>query len=159
MKRSNVKVYIFFIAIALGVGALAAFLTLGSMDIYGEIKAPLLSPPGFLFPVVWTVLYTLMGISTAMIYTSENGNPEERSEALKIYGASLAVNFIWSLVFFNMRAFLTSFLLLLLLLFLIVKTIREYVKTDPFAAYLQIPYALWVTFAGYLNLGIFFLNK
>lgn len=159
MKNSKLVPYVVSVAIALAVGGLSAFLTRGSMNIYSDIKTPPLSPPGFLFPIVWTILFILMGISAAMIYTSENGTKEERSSALKIYAASLAVNFTWSIIFFNFRAFLTAFAVLLLLLFLILRTIGAYKKIVPLAAYLQIPYALWVTFAGYLNLGIVLLNK
>ncbi len=159
MKKSNVKVYVISIAIALGVGALAAFLTRGSMDIYSEIKTPPLSPPGFLFPIVWTVLYTLMGISAAIVYTSENGTSTERNSALKIYAESLAVNFLWSIVFFNFRAFLTAFAVIVLLLYLILRTVSAYRKIETTAAYLQIPYALWVAFASYLNFAIWVLNR
>ncbi len=155
----KLKSYIISIAIALAVGGLSAFLTRDNMDIYGEIRMPPLSPPSWLFPVVWTILYVLMGISAAMIYTTEKGSADEKRNALKIYAASLFVNFLWSIVFFNFRAFLTSFAVLLLLLFLIIKTISAYKKILPTAAYLQIPYAVWVAFAGYLNLAIWFLNK
>ena len=157
--KSKIKPYIVSVLIALAVGGLSALLTRNSMDIYNEIITPPLAPPGFLFPIVWTILFVLMGISAAMIYTSENGTEEQRSSALKIYGASLAVNFLWSIVFFNLRAFLTAFAVLVLLLFLILKTISAYKKIQPLAAYLQVPYALWVAFAGCLNIAIWFLNK
>ena len=159
MKKSNVKAYVISIAIALGVGALAAFLTRGSMDIYSEINMPPLAPPGFLFPIVWTVLYTLMGISAAIIYTSEKGTQKERSNALKIYAESLAVNFLWSIVFFNFRAFLTAFAVIVLLLYLILRTVSAYRRIEPVAAYLQIPYVLWVAFASYLNFAVWVLNR
>ena len=157
--KSKIKPYVVSIVIALAVGGASAFLTMDSMNIYSEIETPPLAPPGFLFPIVWTILFVLMGISAAMIYTSENGNAQERRSALKVYAASLGVNFLWSIVFFNFRAYLTAFVLLLLLLVLIIRTISEYRKIEPVAAYLQIPYALWVTFAGYLNFAIWILNK
>ena len=159
MKKSKLIPYVVSVAAALAVGGLSAFVTRGGMDIYSDIKTPPLSPPGFIFPIVWTVLFILMGISAAIIYTSENGTSAQRADALKIYAASLAVNFAWSIVFFNKRAFLTAFVVLLLLLFLILKTIGAYKKISPAAAHLQIPYALWVTFAGYLNIAIWLLNK
>jgi len=155
----KLKAYIVSILIALSVGALSAFVTRDSMNIYSEIVTPPLSPPGFLFPIVWTVLFALMGISAAMVYTSDNGMEKQKSEVLRIYGASLAVNFLWSIVFFNFRAFLTAFAVLVLLLMLIIKTILGYKAIEPIAAYLQIPYAVWVAFAGYLNLSIAFLNR
>lgn len=153
------KPYIISILLALGVGGLSALLTARNQDLYIEIITPPLAPPGWLFPAVWTVLYVLMGISAAMIYTDKNSTPEARCEALFPYAISLLVNFFWSILFFNMRVFLFSFIWLLLLLFLIVLTIVRYYKINPLAAYLQIPYAVWVTFAGYLNLAIWILNK
>ena len=99
-----------------------------------------------------------MGISAAIIYNSDV--PQKQKEgALLTYALGLAVNFFWSLIFFNLRAFLFAFLWLLLLLYLIIKTILQYYKINKLAAYLQIPYAVWVTFAGYLTLGIWWLNK
>ncbi len=153
-----IKPYIISILISVGTGALSAFLTRGNMDIYEEIATPPLSPPSILFPIVWTILYVLMGISAAMIYTTPLKSAQKES-ALKTYAASLVVNFTWSLIFFNFRAYLLAFIWLLLLLVLIIKTIFAYLKITPLAAYLQIPYALWVAFAGYLNIGIWLLNR
>lgn len=157
--RFKFKPYIISIVIALGVGGLSAFLTRNNMDLYSEVTTPPLSPPSILFPIAWTILYVLMGISAAIIYTDRAAAPEKKREALITYAISLFVNFTWSLIFFNMRAFLGAFLWLLLLLVLIIKTIVDYREINAKAAYLQIPYALWVTFAGYLNLGIWILNR
>lgn len=156
--KSKIKPYVVSILIALAVGGLSAFLTRNSMDIYGELITPPLSPPSFLFPIVWSVLYILMGVSAAMIYTDKASLFRERSSAIATYASSLIVNFAWSIIFFNFRAFLLAFIWLLFLLFLIIKTIVAYKKINPTAAYLQIPYAIWVAFAGYLNFGIWLLN-
>ena len=155
---SKLKPYVISILIALAVGGASALLTMGNMEIYSEIKVPPLSPPSILFPIVWTVLYILMGISAAMIYTDKNSKKKEKKEALVPYASSLIVNFAWSIIFFNFRAFFVAFIWLLLLLYLIIKTVIEYKKINPLSAYLQIPYAIWVSFAGYLNLGIWLLN-
>ncbi len=155
---SKIKPYALSILIALLVGGASAFLTRNNMDIYDELITPPLAPPSILFPIVWTVLYVLMGISAAMIYTAKDEPFKERYSALAIYASSLVVNFSWSIIFFNLRAYLFAFIWLLFLLFLIVKTIMQYKKIRPIAAYLQIPYAVWVAFAGYLNLGIWVLN-
>lgn len=155
---SRLKPYVISILIALAVGGASALLTMGNMDIYREIRTPPLSPPSILFPIVWTILYILMGISAAIIYTNTNSTDKLKKEALVPYASSLIVNFAWSIIFFNFRAFFVAFLWLLLLLFLIIKTIIAYKKISPLAAYLQIPYAIWVSFAGYLNLGIWLLN-
>lgn len=155
----KIKPYIISVAIALGVGALAALLTRESMNIYEEINTPPLSPPGFLFPVVWTVLYILMGISSARVYVKGKEDGVSVSSALRVYALQLAVNFFWSLIFFNMRAFLFAFIWLLFLWVLIIIMIRKFYEIDKPSAYLQIPYFLWVTFAAYLNLAIFLLNR
>lgn len=154
----KIKTYVISVAIALGVGALAALITGGGMDLYEDIVRPSLSPPGVLFPVVWTILYILMGIGAAMVYTNNQATTPEKTRALRVYIMQLAVNFLWSIVFFNMRAFGGAFILLLLLWVLIVVMIVRFCRISPLAAYLQIPYLLWVTFAGYLNLMIYTLN-
>ncbi len=157
--KPYIKHYIIAIAIPIGVGLLSAFLTKGNMSLYKEINTPPLAPPGVLFPIVWTVLYALMGVSSAIIYIQREENPQLARQALTFYAMSLVVNFAWSIIFFNIRAFFLAFIWLLFLLYLIIRTIISYRKISPVAAYLQIPYAVWVTFAGYLNIAIYFLNK
>lgn len=146
------KPYVGFIALSLGVGALAAFFTRNNMDIYNDIITPPLSPPMWSFGVVWSILYILMGISAAMVY-------KERYELLSIFYVQLAANFLWSIVFFNLRWFLFSSIWLILLLALIIIMIRQFKRVSKTAAYLQIPYILWVAFALYLNIAIWWLNK
>ena len=154
----KIKPYAISILISLGVGGLSALITRGNMDLYGEVKTPPLAPPSILFPIVWTALYILMGISAAMIYLSKNTDFKKRSAALATYASSLVVNFAWSIIFFNFKAYFFAFIWLLLLLYFVVKTIVQYKEINKTAAYLQIPYALWVTFAGYLSFGIWILN-
>ena len=146
------------IIIPVAVGTLAALLTRDSMDIYSELKTPPLSPPAILFPIVWTALYVLMGISSGTVYINRDNNPKAAERGLKEYATSLVFNFVWSIIFFNVRSILAALVTLLILLYLIIRTILSYRKVLPLAAYLQIPYALWVAFAGYLNAGIYFLN-
>ncbi len=155
--KKKVWSYIVAIAIPLAVGGLSALLTKDSMDIYKTIKQPPLSPPGILFPIVWSILYILMGISSAVIYNA-NASKKEKTEALFLYAIQLIVNFFWSIVFFNQRLFLASFVLLAFLWALIIAMIYKFWKINKAAALLQLPYLLWVTFAGYLNLAIYFLN-
>ena len=162
MRR--IFVFVLAIALALGVGGLSAFLTMESMNIYEEIVSPPPRVPALVFPIVWTVLFTLMGISSALVYNTEKSTlspslEEARRQGLSIYLLSLAVNFTWSIIFFNFRAYLAAFLWLLFLLYLILRTIALYKRVNPLAAYLQIPYAVWVSFAGYLTLGIWLLNR
>jgi len=149
----KLKPYLVSVAISVGIGALSAFFTMGNMEVYENINKPLLSPPSFLFPVVWSILFILMGISSAIVYLKGGGG-----KALFIYGLQLVVNFFWSIIFFNMQAYLLSFIWLIVLWILIIIMIVKFYKISPLAAYLQIPYLLWVTFAGYLNLMIYLLN-
>lgn len=156
--KEKIKTYAFFILSALAVGGLSAFLTRNNMDINKEVLMPPLSPPSILFPIVWTILFILMGISAAMVYNS-NAPKNQKSSALKVYALSLAVNFSWNIIFFNLRAFGFAFFWLLLLFALIVITIVKYYPINKAAAYLQFPYSIWVAFAGYLTAGIWWLNR
>ena len=153
--KINWKALIISLAIPLGVGALAAFLTRDSMAIYAEVTKPPLSPPGILFPIVWIILYTLMGISSYLVYMSDSKNERK---AVSLYGVQLAVNFIWPLLFFNLQMYLAAFIWLLLLWVLVLFMIFAFYRERPISAYLQIPYIIWLTFAAYLNFGVFMLN-
>ena len=145
---NKIRPYVISVAIALGVGGLSALLTSGNMDIYSRIEQPPLAPPPILFPIVWTILYVLMGISAAMIYEEKDRKPDEVRNALTVYGISLFFNFFWSIIFFNMQAYLFASVWLVALWALILLTITKYYRIKPVAAYLQIPYLVWVTFAG-----------
>lgn len=152
------KPYIISIAIALAVGGFSAFLTRNNIDLYNYINKPALSPPASLFPIVWTVLYVLMGISSARIWLQRDNYPYEVMDSLLTYAMQLILNFFWSIIFFNMRTFLFSFIWLVILWSSILKMIFKFSVLDKTAAYLNIPYVLWVTFAGYLNFMIYLLN-
>ncbi|MBQ0111484.1 MAG: tryptophan-rich sensory protein, partial [Oscillospiraceae bacterium] len=109
-------------------------------------------------PVVWSILYILMGVATYMVVSSRA--PKTKTDkAIFVYAIQLAVNFFWSIIFFNLNAYLFGFIWLVLLLFLVVYTTKLFYDCDKTAGYLLIPYILWVTFAGYLNFGVFLLNK
>ena len=153
MKKA--KPYVFSILLALTVGGLSALATANNMNIYDKITMPPLSPPGWLFPVVWTILFILMGISAALIFVSDSAQKES---ALFVYAVSLVLNFTWSILFFNMQAFILSFIVLVGLWVSIIITIVKYFTIDKRAAWLQLPYLIWVTFAGYLNAAIVILN-
>lgn len=155
----KIRSYIIAIIIPLAVGGLSALLTSGSMELYETIVKPSLAPPAIVFPIVWTILYTLMGISSGIIYNSNSGTQAARNNALAVYALQLIINFFWSIVFFNLRAFLPAFILILVLWVLIGVMIIRFYKIDKTAALLQIPYFLWVTFAAYLTLMIYLLNR
>jgi len=145
------------IAIPLLVGAVAGALTANSMEVFATVEKPPFAPPGWLFPVVWTILYTLMGISSYLILTSDaEENAKER--AIRVYGLQLLVNFLWPTFFFNFRWYGFSFFWLLLLWFLVIVMISRFREISRLAAYMNIPYLLWLTFAAYLNWGIWRLN-
>ena len=155
--RIKWKQLLIAVAIPLAVGGLAASLTSGSMDMFEMVKKPPLSPPGWLFPVVWTILYTLMGIASYLVWQT-TGSPRLRERALRLYAAQLAVNFVWPLFFFNLEWYLFAFIWLVLLWVLVLLTWLSFRRLSPVAGWLLVPYLLWVTFAGYLNLGIYILN-
>lgn len=157
--KKPVRTYLVSILLALLVGGLSALLTRGGVGLYETIVRPPLSPPSWVFGAVWTVLFILMGVSSADVYLKKERHPDTAATALAVYALSLAVNFSWSIFFFNGRLFFFSFLWLLLLLATVILTILLYRRISPIAAYLQIPYALWVGFAGYLTLAIAILNK
>ena len=146
------------IALPLLVGAVAGLLTRNAMQDFQMLTKPPLSPPGWLFPVVWTILYTLMGISAYIIRVSD-ASYEQIDDALMIYRYQLIVNFLWSIFFFNLEWYLFSFFWLVLLWIFIFRTIQLFLPISQIAAYLMLPYLAWVTFAGYLNLGIWWLNR
>ena len=152
----KIKRYVISIAIALAVGGLSAVFTSGNMNMYDTLNRPPLSPPMWLFPVVWSVLFILMGVSSAMVYVKKNET--DVSGALKVYALQLIVNFFWSIIFFNMRAYLFAVVWLALLWILILIMIISFRKIKPLAGYLQIPYLVWVSFALYLTVMIYLLN-
>lgn len=143
--------------IPLAVGGLSALVTMNSMESFEKLNQPPLSPPGWLFPVVWTILFTLMGISAYLVFTSGSGK-KQKNTALIIYGAQLFFNFLWSIIFFNREDYLFAFIWLIALWALILANIIQFYRISKPAGILLIPYLLWVTFAGYLNLAIYFLN-
>ena len=157
MNLKKWKPYIISIGIAIAVGTLSGLLSMGGMEAYAEsVTKPALTPPAWLFPVVWTILYTLMGISAARVWLMPDS--PERSRGLNLYVAQLVVNFFWSLIFFNAAAYGFALLWLLLLIGLVFGMTLCFWKIDRLAALLQIPYILWLLFAAYLNAGIWRLN-
>jgi len=142
--------------IPLAVGGLSAYLTSGSMDIYKHLRQPPLAPPGWVFPIVWTILYLLMGTASYLVWVRDSTG---RNGALMWYGIQLIFNFLWTLIFFNMRQYALAFFWLLGLWVLVLITTIRFFKEEPAAGWLMIPYVLWVAFAGYLNLGVWLLNR
>lgn len=154
--KMNWKPLLIALAIPLAVGGLATLLS-GGMSDFRALEQPPLSPPGWVFPVVWTVLYLLMGYASYRVYTA-GMSPALTKKALRFYAAQLVLNFLWPIVFFGFEWYLGAFVLLVALWVLILLTLRLFTAIDETAGDLLIPYLLWVTFAGYLNLGVYLLN-
>ena len=151
------KPYLFWILLTEAVGALSGFLTREGTKIYSEtIVKPPLSPPAIVFPIVWSILYALMAI--ALVRTQIKGKSTLQERCLLIYILQLAFNFCWSLYFFNLQAFGFAFAWLLVMWILIIWMVLTFRKVDKAAAWLLVPYLLWVTFAAYLNAGVYLLN-
>ena len=157
MEKSTWKTYAFWIVLAEAVSALSGWLTRKGVKVYNAtVEQPPLSPPSIVFPIVWGILFVLMGIGAARIYLAPASNA--RSRSLLLFLVQLVFNFFWSIIFFNWQAFGFASLWLIALWVLILLMILSFREVDKPAAWLQIPYLLWVTFAAYLNFGVWMLN-
>ena len=155
MRKIN-KELLISILIPLGVGVISSLLSFGGMSEFNTLKKPFLAPPGFLFPIVWTILYVLMGYSSYLIYSENNYHTDC---CLKIYLINLFVNFLWSPIFFGLGLRLFSLIWIIVLDIVVAYMILCFYKVNKKAAYLQIPYLVWCLFATYLNLFFYLLNR
>lgn len=155
--KINWKTLLICIAIPLAAGGVSALISMGGMQTYNAFVQPPLAPPGWLFPVVWTVLYILMGVASYLVYTAEAPNVQIEG-ALKVYALQLFFNFCWSIIFFGFGLYWFALIWLLALWALIIWCIVLFSRISNTAAYLMIPYLVWVTFAAYLNAGVAALN-
>lgn len=145
------------VAIPLAVGGLSTLLTKDSMILFEAVDKPPLSPPMWLFPIVWSILYIMMGIASYLVCASDK--PKRKKElALVYYAIQLAFNFGWSIIFFNIANYLAAFVWLCILWLFILLTMIQFFSVDKRAGWLLLPYLLWVSFAGYLNYGVYILN-
>lgn len=154
-KNIHWKNLITAVAIPLAVGWLSAWVTRKGMKAFEAIAQPPLTPPMWVFPVVWSILFVLMGIASYLVVMQKG----EDTKALTLYAVQLIFNFFWSIWFFKLGWYLFAFLWLVVLWILILATIRAFAKISKPSAWLMLPYLLWVTFAGYLNLGVWWLNR
>lgn len=157
MKKIQWKPLLINLAIPLAVGGLSAFLTRDAMKEFSQLRQPSLTPPAWVFPVAWTILYLLMGLAAYLVSTVPGRGREKRS-ALWAYAAQLLANFAWPLLFFRARLWLPAFLWLLLLWAMVLGTLLLFSRIRPLAGLLMAPYLAWVSFAAYLNFGIYLLN-
>lgn len=159
MKITKNDLYGYGISVAAAelTGLLSQLLSGGmNTDFFASLTQPPLSPPGWVFPVVWTLLYALMGIAAYRIYRTESPG---RTGALVLYAAQLLVNFLWPIVFFRFENLGGALAVLILLFVLVLLTTVRFMKLDRTAGLLLLPYLLWTVFALYLNIGLYFLNK
>ena len=155
--KINWKLLAICIAVPLFIGFLSAFFSQNSMEVFTSLNQPPLSPPGWVFPIVWTILYVLMGMASYLVLTSGTNNNHIQL-SMWLYGLQLFMNFFWSILFFNQGMYLVAFIWLVLLWGLLLITTLQFYKLSKLAGYLMIPYLIWVTFAGYLNLAIYLIN-
>lgn len=155
MKIKYTELFIFIVSAEL-VGALSALITGDFAGFFDRYASPLLMPPAWLFPIVWAVLYAIMGISAYLIYFSDGSADKKR--ALWIYAAQLALNFSWSIVFFKYEKLWAGAAVIILLIVLVMLMITAFKKISPTAAWLNVPYLLWLIFAAYLNIATAVIN-
>ena len=156
--RQHWKTYAFWIVLAQAVGGLSGWLTREGTKVYqSSVAQPPLSPPPLVFPIVWGILFALMGIGAARVYLAPPSG--RRTRALAVFLLQLVFNFFWSIIFFNLQAFGFALLWLIALWGLILWMIFAFARVDQAAAVMQVPYLLWVTFAAYLNAGVWVLNR
>lgn len=157
MKNKNRETLLICLLIPAAAGSIAGWFTRDGMEVFAQLKKPPLSPPGWLFPVVWTILYLLMGLACFRI-TQVSGKQREKERALYYYGLQLAANVLWPVWFFQFHWYLFAFLWLLLLWILAAAAAWRFYHLDKTAGLWMVPYLLWILYAGYLNGGIFLLN-
>lgn len=158
MKRIRIIPLICALLLPLLVGAISAAISAKGMAEYAQMNKPPLSPPALIFPIAWTILYLMMGMASYLVYTSD-WNLSDQLIALLFYAVQLAFNFMWSIIFFNGRMYLLAFAWLVILLILVAICTFLFYEVNRLAAYLMIPYVVWLIFAGYLNLGTYVLNR
>lgn len=157
MNGKNKKNLLLCLLIPLAAGGLGALLAGDFSASYQSMHKPLLSPPGWLFPVVWTALYLMMGYASYLVLASDASAPRKK-RALTIYGVQLALNLLWPLFFFRLEWCAFSFIWLVLLFLTVLLTELLFRYIDKRAGDWLLPYLFWLFFAGYLNLGVCILN-
>ena len=155
MKWKALRPYVISVVLVLAASGIVGWITSEAMPAYEAVLKSPLTPPSSVFPIVWTVLYILMGIGAAMVWQSSDPG---RTHALKIYAVQLIFNLFWSILFFNLQMYGLAFFWLLFLLMLIILMIVSFRQVSPTAAILQVPYLIWVSFAGYLSYWVWVLN-
>lgn len=147
------KIFIKQILVPVLIGTVVGLIISKDID-YNFLVKPFLAPPSILFPIMWTILYVLMGISYGIL----DKNNLIDSKIKSIYYQQLSVNYLWSIIFFTLKWRLFAFIWIILLDVLVVIMIIKFYKKNKLSGLLQIPYLIWILFATYLNLAIYLLN-
>lgn len=155
MKKIGLTELLIFIFSTELIGVFSGIIAGISFGIYSELVKPPLSPPSWLFPLMWAILYALMGASAYIVYYADK---DCRKNNLILYGIQLFFNFIWSIIFFRFRLFGVSAVIIFILILLVIRIIMHFGKSNKIAGYINIPYLIWLIFALYLNIGVFILN-
>lgn len=159
MSRINIvdwKLFIVCIVACLGLGTISGLLTANSVDVYKTINLPDLAPPSILFPIVWTILYILMGLSLYLVLLKRDSEDIRRPVA--IFVSQFILNFIWAPIFFTYAEYLLSFIIIVIMWVLVLAMVISFRRINPVAGYMQIPYLLWLIVAGYLSWNVYVLN-
>ncbi|WP_160673437.1 TspO/MBR family protein [Clostridium sp. C8-1-8] len=146
------------ILVALGGGIVIGFITSASEKQYLNLAKPIFSPPSWLFPIVWTILYLLMAIAAYRVYELKQQGININN-ALLFYSIQLILNFLWPLIFFKLRLYGLAFIELVILFIFIIITFIKFIKVDKISSILLVPYMLWVAYAGALNFFIWMMNE
>ncbi len=155
IRTIKLKKLLLYLGVTFAFGIIGALLGGGTGQIYSSINKPPLSPPGIVFPIVWSILYFLMGIAA---YFLSNERKAETSDLLKLYWIQLVLNALWPLVFWRFEAYVLAAVIIIAILILVIIIAVKGFEINKLSAYLLIPYILWLLFALYLNIGIAVLN-
>ena len=157
MKISQIVKFIASLFLTLGFGAIAGFFNYPAIpEWYASLSKPVFNPPNWIFGPVWTSIYLILGISLFLIWKTEPG--KDRNLAILLFGLQLLLNFCWSFIFFYFHLIGLAVIEIILLWISILIMLIQFHKIKPLAAYLNIAYLLWVTFATILNASFYFLN-
>lgn len=157
MKKIRIWTLITAMLIPVAVGVFSAFLTGSDMNIYENMNRPFLAPPGWVFPIAWTILYIVMGIASYLVYTSD-ADAEAKRRALTFYAAQLAMNFFWSTLFFTYSRLMIAFIWIVVMWILTMICMIKFLKINTAAGMMMGVLLLWTTFAAYLNLASYIMS-
>lgn len=156
-KKVKWDVLLAALLIPLFVGVFSAYLTNEDMKLYGSFNHPVLAPPAWVFPIVWTILYVMMGVASYLVYMADAGR-DEKNKALQFYAGQLAMNLFWSTLFFTYKRYLLSLIWLLIMWVMVMICAARFLRIRRAAGIMMGVLFLWTTFAAYLNLAYYVMS-